>query len=97
MSAAVINRLAGRIAAAQDALRAQLLKEYPIGTRLAVNLRAGQVTPTPATVALEPQADRFGGSVRVLIDGAKKHSRNRYRSIGIRAIASVLSRPGSGS
>lgn len=88
-----LERATEAFAKAEAAMREQMRRVYPPGTRLGVRLMAGQMHPSFCTVidnqfAHQPDAD--GGTIRVKMDHFKSW-RSAHRDIHVNNIMEKLS------
>ena len=78
--AKTLAELTQAIVDAEEAQEAWLRGRYPKGVRVEFFIMSGQKTASTGTV-VGHAASRYGGSVRVMHDQAKPHSRYLYRDV----------------
>lgn len=79
------KELADKIIEAEAALTRYLSDCFPSGSRCRVILMTGQTNRTPAEI-FSVSPTRYGGEVRVLVDGSKARGSRKYRSIPARDV-----------
>lgn len=74
--------------AARLRLRTEIIRRYPLGTKVSFFIQHGQTTPSTGTVAGYPDDTSQGVVLSVLHDQAKSRSRYRYRRVIVKDVLS---------
>lgn len=94
MKASTLQQLTANLVAAQQAMVAELLRQYPIGARVGISIKHGQRNPSPGTVA-GAQATGRGGLLRVEMDGIALGARHHWRTVSVDQVMTVYSNGGA--
>ena len=69
-------------------LRTEIIRRYPLGTKVSFFIQHGQTQPSTGIVAAYPDDASQGVVLSVLHDQAKPRSRYRYRRVVVKDVLS---------